>query len=93
MSTAKGRRKNRGRSAANRLHCATCGRELRLRLVQVRGESFCSGIHAREFFWDLDEPSVKLEPGNILIGGTNGYFHIDTGNVVSKEKKEELEDV
>ncbi len=96
MSTAKGRGGNRGRSAAyksNRWHCATCGRELRLRLVQVRDESFCSGVHAREFFWDLDEPSVKLEPGNILIGGTNGYFHIDTGKVVSKEKKEELEDV
>ncbi len=96
MSTAKRRRRNRGRSAAynsKRLHCATCGRELSFRLLQVRDESFCSGILAREFFWDLDEPSVKLEPGNILIGGTNGYFHIDTGNVDSKEKKEELEDV
>ncbi len=96
MSTAKGRRRNKGRSTAykpNRLTCATCGRELHLRFVHVRGGSFCSGIHAQEFSWDLDEPSVKLEPGNSLIGGSNGCLQIEPGNVVSKEKKEGLEDV
>jgi len=49
VSTAKGRRKNRGRSAAYK--------------------------------------SSRIK------SGSNGYFHIDTGNVVSKEKKEGLEDV
>ncbi len=96
MSTAKWRRRNRGRFTAykpNRLFYATCGRELHLRFVHVRGESFCSGIHAKEFFWDLDESSVKLEPGNSLIGGSNGYFQIEAGSVVSREKKEGLEDV
>jgi len=81
MGTAKGRSRNSCRSAANRLHCATRCRELRLRLVQVRGESFCSGIHAREFFWDLDELSVKLGPGNSLVGGFNGYLQIEPKNV------------
>jgi hypothetical protein len=57
----------------------------------VRGELFCSRIHAQEFFWDLDEPSAKLEPGNSLIGGSNGCLQIEPGNVVSKEKKEGLE--
>ncbi len=95
MSTAKGRRRNRGRSTAykpNRLYCATCGRELHLRLVQARGEIFCSKIHAQEFFWDLDEPSVKLEPENSLVGGSNGCVQIELGNVVSKEKKDGVED-
>ncbi len=95
MSTAKGRRRNRGRSAAynsKRLHCATCGAELCLRLVQARGEFFCSRIHAQEFFWDLDEPSVKLEPANSLIGGSNGCVQIELGNVVSKEKNDGVED-
>jgi len=96
MSTAKGRRRKKSRPAAtksNRLHCATCGRELHLRIVPVRGESFCSGIHAKEFFWDLDESSVELDPGTALLGGSNGYFQIGSGNVASKEKKEGLEDV
>jgi len=88
MSTAKGRRRNKGCSGAyksKQLYCATCGRELHLRFVHVRGESFCSGIHAKEFFWDLDEPSVKLEPENSLVGGSNGYFQIEAGSVVSRE--------
>jgi len=88
MSTAKGRRRNRGRSTAykpNRLTCATCGRELHLRFVHVRGEFFCSGIHAKELFWDLHKPSVTLKPGSALPGGSNGYFQIKSGSVVTRE--------
>jgi len=62
-----------------------CGRELHLRFIYVRDESFCSGIHAKEFFWVLDEHSVKLETESALPGGSNGYFQIESESVVSRE--------
>jgi hypothetical protein len=77
MAKRKARMRHRTRSGRYRLEqfrCATCGAELISGFVHMKGEFFCSGSHAGEFFTEPIGGARNARPRKRPYQWTGRFF-------------------